>query len=562
MKRAATVLGVIIILLQGGFPDAVWFVCGLAACVFLCFRWKKRPPAKVALLMAAINLIFIASALYHGLSYEALASVGKLMVACLLLIAFFNIDADAGESLFVAGMVVAAIGFATFCGVVHWEGAVASRRLQSVFQYSNAAGLYLGVAALYVRQDAKRTHYAVFIETAMLLTQSVGAILVYIAGWAVLILKNKESDFRQTLFNFAVSLFCAGAVYAMVYVLALPPLGLILPVVLVIFRKKIRYWAGIVSRGKAVLWAGCALCIAAVAALLALRGLTPFATYLERLIQIGDGLKAMVSAPLGIGPGAWQYSYQAYQSAPYTATILHCGYVVAGVNAGIAVLILIGIGLVYWLKHQKWEEKSICVLMILLHAVMDITFSFLAIIYILAMLLPETLPSAKPSPIAARSLLIIPLALCAVVFISAAVKNIATWSANSGFYAAAAERLESRVIRNDTEASLTQMSLYMQTGEYDMLDSAFESMPYPNASAYSLKAQSLIQRQDYQEAAKYAYGCAELSPYGEEGYSILSEAAAHLDGTLQSEYMEKADALKAEHRVNPLFILIQKLEGR
>ena len=613
MKHAVTVLCILITLLQGGFSDAAWCICGIACAVILFFCWKRNLPAQFMVIMTAAVLVYAASALYHGVTYESLAAVMKLATACMLAIMFYNVEADVYETVFAAASVAAVIGCLTFCGIFHWDGAVASRRLQSVFEYANAAGVFFGIAAFITHHDEKRAPFAIVFETAMLLTQSIGAILVYLAGWAIFLLKNRESGFAPVFFNFAASVLAAVIMYAVVYVIAVPQLALAVPVALVVFRKLIRKGILLVSGYRALLWTGCGTAGAAVAGLFAMRGLRPVATYLERLIQIADGVKVMLRFPLGIGPGAWQFSFHAYQSAPYNASILHCGYAAAGVSAGIVAMAVIAAALIFWLKKQKWNAMSACIMMILMHAVLDITFSFLAIVFILAMLLPETMPgretaagaaqkekkqfraqrlkerenghSRKPVQALLRVIPALPLVLCVVVLLSAAVKNAAAWGANS-MGADAAEQLESRLVRADTEASLIQMEIYLATGEHGKFDAVFsgitgippahsmlhtQALQSPNtplresaaalrcARAYELMAKSLLQRGMYHEAAEYAYICAEMSPYNRTGFSLLEEILAHLDTAGQGPYREKIAVLKAETKESALYAYIQRL---
>ena len=586
MKHAVTIICVLTMLLQGGFSDAAWCICGIIAAGFLCLRWKRTVPAAALILMAAAVVIFAVPALFHGVSYEALASIMKLITACMLVLSFFAADTDARETVFVTGMAAAAVGYLTFCGVFHWDGAVASRRLQSVFQYANAAGIFLGVAAFLIRNDEKRAPFAIFPETAMLLTQSVGAILVYIAGWAIYLLKNgKKSEFPQAFLGFAVSLLSAAAIYAIVYMTGAAQLALVFPVAMIVFRKSIRKAIIKVSGFRILIRAGCFAGFAAVAALFAARGLRPVATYLERLIQIADGLKATMRNPFGIGPGAWQFMYQAYQSAPYNATILHCGYVAAIVGAGLAIVFPITLAIVYWLRRQKWDARSICVIMILLHAVMDITFSFLSIVFVLATLLAETFREGvsgmapreahppqrnanrqppreqqKKHPLELlRVLFAVPLALCAVLLVTSAIKNLAAWAASSGDPASAAELLGQRIIKNDTEALMTEMDLYLQTGDHDSLDATFRSVSRPNAEAYGIKARSQLQRRQYNEAADSAYLCAELSPHSDAGFLLLDETLPYLDEAAKMIYSTKAAALKSGTRQNALYLFIIRI---
>ena len=608
MKHAVTVICVLVMLLQGGFSDAAWCICGIIAAGCLCFRLNRKISARAMLLMSAAILIFAGSMMYNGISYEALAAIMKLVTACMLILSFFVIDTDARETAFVAGMAAAVVGYFTFCGVFHWDGAVASGRLQSVFQYANATGVFLGIAAFLTRNDEKHAPYSIFLETAMLLTQSVGAILVYIVGWAIFLLKAERefekqavkplhgvrrhsrtgfylSGFPKLLVGFAVSLISAAAIYAIVYMTGVPQLAMVLPVALIVFRKSLQKATVLISGYRFIIWAGCIAGAAAVISLFAVRGLRPVATYLERLIQIADGLKAAFSNPLGIGPGAWQFSYKAYQSAPYNASIIHCAYAAALAGAGIAIIVPIALAILYWLKRQKWDAKSVSVIMILLHAVMDITFSFASIVLLLAMLLSETILEGHPEkPLqktlqnkqqksppqiepenrqlykALRVLFVFPLMLCVITLAGTASKNIAAWAINAGDVESAAETLDKRIIKNDAEALLTEMALYLQIGDYESVDAVFGSIRDPNAEAYNIYSQALLRQNLSSEAAANAFMCAEKSPYSDTGYELLSETLRYLDEETRMMYINKTEALRSGIRENTLYTFILKIE--
>ena len=631
MKHVVTVACVLVMMFQGGYSDAAWCICGILAAGYLCFKWNRKIPARVMLLMLAAVLVFAGSMLYNGISYEALAAIMKLLTACMLILSFFVIDADAHETAFTAGIAAAAVGYFTFCGVFHWDGAVASGRLQSVFQYADAAGIFLGIAAFLTRNDEKSAPYAIFLETAMLLTQSVGAILVYIVCWAIYLLKaGKKSDFPTLFIGFALSLLSAAAIYAIVYMTGVPQLAMVLPVAMIAFRKSIHKAAKAVitfSGYRFIIWAGCFAGAAAVISLFAVRGLRPVATYLERLIQIADGLKAALSGPLGIGPGAWQFSYRAYQSAPYNATIIHSAYAAAIAGAGLAIIVPIALSLVYWLKRQKWDAKSVCVMMILLHAVMDITLSFASIVFILAMLLSETIKEGRPEKIrqarqknqasltgqgagrvsgriigrttgrkpemssqniwenmsrrsgpeagqakepqpepeskqlykVLRVLFALPLMLCAIVLVTTVTGNTAAWAIDTGDYESAAELLDQRIIKNDAEALLTEMALYLQTEDYDNLEAAFGSMKDPNAEACYIYSQALMRQYLFDEAAANAYLCAEKSPFSGTGYELLGETLRFLDEGTRMMYIGKAEALRSGLKENALYTFILRI---
>ncbi|MCL2836551.1 MAG: hypothetical protein FWE00_07465 [Defluviitaleaceae bacterium] len=559
MKYLLTVLLVLITIMQGGFSDAVWSLCGLVAALFLLTRARKRPPMPALVIMFPLIIAYAASAIIHGLPFESLAVVCRVMVTFLLFIAFYNIETDVSESVFIAGMVVAAIGFTSLCDVFYWNGAVISGRLQSVFQYANAAGFFLGVAAFLTRLNTKRSAFAPFIETALILTQSVGALIIYAAGWAIYLLKNKNVRFQLVLCGFAVSFFIAAGIYVLLFFSFMPQLGILSLVILLGFHKKLSLWVEALAKRRWFCRLGGAACLFAAWAVFLTRGLRPFATYIERLIHIWDGLRVIFRHPLGIGPGIWQYELFAHQSSLYSASKIHSEYIAAGVDAGFLAIAASLIFIIYWLKNMHWDGKAVCVIMVLLSAVMDISFSFLSITMVTVWLIVLTLPKSQTVPASARALFLLPLALCSVVFVQSAMKNHAGWIALTD-PPAAAEILERLYIRNDTGAALSRISIYLYMERHDLLEAVFEDLPHPGTIAHAQMTRSLMRRELYEEAAESVVVCIESGPHRLTGYRLLEQILPHLDGEMQNEYRRKADLLIPE--VNPLFAYIQAMEGR
>jgi hypothetical protein len=557
MKHIITALLIFITILQGGFSDAVWSLCGIIVILFLLFRAKKIPPKPVLILILLLTAVYVVSAVVHGLPFEALAVICRVMVASLLLFAFYNIETDITEAVFITGMVVAVIGFATLCELFHWDGAVVSNRLQSVFQYANAAGFFIGIAAFLTRTDTKHSSYAPFLETALILTQSVGALIVYGAGWAIYLLKNKDIRFQSVLCGFAVSAFAAGTMY--VILLFSPQLGLLPPILLLVFRKKLLSWIDTMAQQRWFGILGGGTCLLAASSVIFIRGFRPIATYLERLIHIWDGFGIISREPLGIGPGAWQFELFAHQSSLYSVARIHSEYIAVGVDAGFFAVIVLLLSVLYWMKNKQWSGKAVCVIMILLAAAMDIPFSFLSITLVAMWLIALTLPKSENIPTSARVFFLLPLALFAVVFAQSAIKNHASWVALTD-PPRAAEILAQLPVRNDTDAALTRISIYLYEDRHDLLDTVFEAMPNPSTVAHAQRTRSLIRRGLYEEAASSAIAAIESGPHRRvTADGLLEQILPNLDETLSEEYRHRAELLIPE--VNPLRKYIQAIKG-
>lgn len=534
---------------------------GILASVFLVFKAKQRPLAPVVVLLLSMILIYCVAVFYHGITFEALASVNRVIVFFLMLMVFFNIEADIDNTILIMGLVAAVIGIAAFCGIISWNGAVVARRLQSTFQYANTAGLFFAVTAFVAHHDKKRKHYAFILETAMLLTQSVGAILVYVLGWiAYAIIRRSKIDYFVC--SLMLALASAGLIFGLVYVIESPQLGVLPPLIVLVIWKKYRQHFIELAHKKITIWLGIAILPVMGFVLIFTRGLRPIATYLERIIQSIDGISIILSYPFGLGPGSWQFYFTAYQSAPYEVSKIHNEYVAMGVNAGFLAFILVIILATYLLKHQKWDYKGIAVMMILVHAVADIPFSFLAMIIIVAMLVANNNLETKPLPAYMRFAFVIPIMLCVLVFSDTAIKNRAAWMANAGELESAIQMLDNRLIQNNTEAILTQMSLFAQLGEHGNVERLHSALPRPNARAYTIRASSYLNHQRPDEAISMALTVIELAPHSPRSSILVRRILPYLSDDAQLAYREKTEIYMEGVRVNPLFIYITKiLEG-
>lgn len=560
-KHLITIACVFVLLFQGGFDDSIWSLAGMAAAAFLILKAKKRPLAPIVLLLLSMALVYCVAMFYHGLTFEALAAVNRVVVAFLILMVFYNMEADVDNTIIITGMVAAGIGLAAFSGIFHWDGAVSARRLQSTFQYANTAGLFFAVAAFIAYRHDKKRPYAFVFETAMLLTQSVGAIAVYIIGWVVfaVIKRSKVSCF---ICSFMLALVSAALVFGAVYVIQIPPLGILPPLIVFVVWKKYPQLFAAVAQKKFILWIGAGLLPAVGAVLIMTRGLRPIATYIERIIQSMDGINIMRRYPFGLGPGGWPFYFTQYQSAPYDVSIIHNGYVGMGVDAGFLVIIPVLVLLVYWFKHQKWGRSSVCVVMILLQAFMDIPFSFLIIVIVLAMLAAKGVPETWPMPAYMRLAFIVPVALCALVFSTAVISNRAAWLANNGQFEAAVHMLDNRLIHRDTDAILTQMQLFLLLGDHANVEQAYLSLPRRNARAYFIRAASYLDNEAPYEAMALAMSGITLAPHSSQGFLLAARIMPYLSADMQLVYHNKMEVYAEDTYVNPLFIYITRiLEG-
>jgi hypothetical protein len=574
MKTSVTVLIVIVTVLQGGFPDTIWAFVGVA--VFLAalvIKIKTLPDLHVTALMAVIALLSVISAAMSGGGMSGYIAAVKPLVAFGFLIVLYNVDFDLYEAAFAAGTAAAAIGLVSYSGMSLFAGGVISGRLQGTFQYANAAGLFLGACAFLTKRNTKRARFAVLMEIAMLLTQSVGAIAVY-AGITALSCARGNEKRAPIVAEFLLSAVSAALMYIVAYRLAIPVVATVIPVPAFVFCGKIRTLSTKFERAAAPLLIGAA--VLGTAGVLAVRGLRPLATYIERIIQIADGVSLMTRKPLGIGAGQWGLRYMEYQTAPYTSRLIHSGYIQLGVDSGIAAISAAAVILVLWTRRRMRGTESLAAAMILCHAAMDISLSFLSIDLLLCMLFVSTFPGHEIQKAntgnmervrfnaIARAALTAPLLLCVVIAYGAFEKNRALWIAERGNYDEAIRVAESAVFENDGEMMLKTMEWSYMSGAYADAIRTFDNMILgqsraPPPEAYHIKAVSEFASGDYLSCAEFALTCAIKAPYQEDGYDLLRQATSFLDDDSRGEYLKavsdaETDALAGR---NPLYKYIE-----
>jgi hypothetical protein len=247
-----------------------------------------------------------------------------------------------------------------------------------------------------------------------------------------------------------------------------------------------------------------------------------------------------------------------YQTAPYTSRLIHSGYIQLGVDSGIAALATAAAVLVLWTRRRMRGTESLAAAMILCHAALDISFSFLSIDMLLCMLFVSTLPGREMQraervlfKALTRASLTVPLLLCTVTAYGAFEKNRALWIAERGNYDEAIRVAESAVFENDGEMMLKMMEWAYESGAYADAIGTFDHMSMsqsraPPAEAYHIKAMSEFASGNYPVSAESALTCAVKSPYQEYGYSLLRQTAAFLDDDSRVEYLKVAGDLEAK----------------
>ena len=295
------------------------------------------------------------------------------------------------------------------------------------------------------------------------------------------------------------------------------------------------------------------LFVCAVVAFFAAAGTRPFATYVERLIQISDGFRTIRHNPFGIGAGAWGLEFQARQSAFYDAVVLHGSFTAIGVAAGFSAL-LCCLGLAWYALKTPFSKYKAALCMILIHSLFDFSLSFFAVTALLCMLAARGLEGGASLPRSFKPAFLLPLAVCAALVIPAAVKNRAMWAANEGRYAEALDFLNAGFLKRDAEAAMLRLRAVVAAGSFADFDAAFDFLRKPNAEAYSLAAQTFMRRGQFDDAAEMAELCAVNSPYSAGGYKLAESVMEFLPESRREGYADRLARLKADalKNINPL----------
>lgn len=285
------------------------------------------------------------------------------------------------------------------------EGAVNAGRMQFPFQYANTSGIFYAACAVLAlgSNNGRLRRAAVFPLAALLFTQSAGACGLFACAFAVLCAcRWREGAFTRVT-ELALLAACAAGAFALCFAAGegwalVAAAGAFAAGSLALGRLD---KARSAKRAAVVACALLAACVLACAGLLVQTGRVAQAgqTFVERLIQMGDAGAVVAANPvLGIGPDAWRLLYPYVQSAQYTATSVHCGYLQVALDAGLVGAALLVVAVVVGAKRAVScgnVPVACAILMIAVHGVFDIDFQFSALLAFLAMLLTAC-PAPKP----------------------------------------------------------------------------------------------------------------------------------------------------------------------
>ncbi len=397
MKTFVSFLFFISVLAQGGFYPRVHIFFGLLCTAIIIFPCLKIFFRLESIILAAVSLLYILSTFVTGFSIDVLLmSIHPLTVLMFLLI-IFNLKFDDRltiiKNICIFTIVISLVAIISYTGLFNIPGNQIANRLQFTFQYANVAGIYFAAIALAMHHysDEKLGCFIPIVETPLLLTQSIGAICCYMFGLASSIfLKYKHKGDKvktleliaQSILSLVISSLIAIAIYIIkiktsLYLLCLVPVAVLLSIC-INYKKIIDF----ILKHNIYKPLFAALPILILPVFLTPRWQRGILTLIERIIQITDSYKAVKHNLLfGLGPGNWEILKPHWQTAYYSASIVHSSYMQIAVDAGILALFLtVSIVVFFLFKARKGDPYFVsCILIILLHSTLDFSLSFLSI---------------------------------------------------------------------------------------------------------------------------------------------------------------------------------------
>lgn len=305
------------------------------------------------------------------------------------------------EALAWLGIVTAVLGFLIFAGLLPVDDGIYQSRLQSTFQYANAAAVWYGATGFLCLFSSKVLRSLSFVPfAAMLLCQSGGETLAYlvvlIVVGIVIVKDSNREELSETVF-----LFLWVAVVSFLVVSALGESdGLVAGLFIVLaatayvafwhpwFRDKLGYSS--LSLRALIVGPGACLAMAVVFLLVGHgdRIQQAMDTFTIRLVYDMDAIWVLMSnSLLGVGPDMWRYVYPQLQSAQYAASVVHCSYLQVAVDAGVPTLLLLAFAVFLglrglWRRRCGHMGQLACALLIAVHSVLDFDLQFASIAFL------------------------------------------------------------------------------------------------------------------------------------------------------------------------------------
>lgn len=422
MAAAMALIIMFSVLVQGGYFPTVFLICAIVMTCVLIFR-KGGRYSTCGWLLWGLAAWYLFTSLIHGYRADSLGQACLPVVCALFLTAYDSLDIAQKrrmlDYLIWGNWFFAGIAILAFCGILPLVGAVTAHRLQSTFQYANAAGSWFAAMALLTLGSIEQKNRRLALPgiVALFLTRSVGALGLYILLQLVQVfIKRKQHVWKETVLIHSLAALFSIALFFMTG-------WITLPIILLLYLAGWHLDKLIAIAGRIYLqWACLALGgIGMVIALYSRRAASSLATFAERIVQIHDGLAVITAHPIfGVGAGNWAEVYPYYQSAQYVSSVIHSGIIQIGVDAGIPAMALTVAFFLFALRRKgRRLSERLPVILLTVHSLADFTMRFFPIA---ALLIAVLLVCDEPKPSAQKTinLTIIPVVcaglLCAGLF--------------------------------------------------------------------------------------------------------------------------------------------------
>lgn len=540
------------VLLQGGFYPQAYLLLGICFFIASLFKLKRRPSKYEIILFGAACIFYIISSLSNYFSIETL-TYAMLPVVCFV---FWMLQANitmeqkqkTAEAVIIFTVIIAAAALLSLAGILPVSGGVSANRLQFTFQYANAAGIYFAAAALMAQgiENKKLRQFILLMETALFLTQSIGAVASYFAGLVLAIfIASKKGRIRAAEDNLCRTGISAGfamAFYFTVFKLQNTALSVLITGLIILFCLYFNKIKDVFLKYKINFIFAIGFIAIAVYLVFSQRIYQGSQTLLERFIQIYDGVAALMAHPvLGVGPGNWQYLLEPWKTAQYNAQVIHSSFIQIAVNAGLPALLVLAALVVYKLKNIKTNGYlRAAAIIILLHSLLDISLEFLSIDLLLIFILNygnenvQNIRFFKSTRLAAG----IALAVLCLCFYGGMVTSKAQRDYLSGRADLAVHVLETNEpLFTGSYGFMYDYSTYLlQNGQFDKALSVANSLPYKSAKGQQLIARYFEERGEVAKALGIVFASLEEAMYDMQAYAYARQLIEKLPQTECKEY--------------------------
>ena len=542
-------------LIQGGFYGICYLFIGILTLIIFPFIVKKLPPKKILFAGAAFCALYILSTVVNGYSFDSAVSFSRPIVCFVFLFIIYN--TDKAKLLKVILFSVCAIAFVSVVlYAAKVPGMASAGRLQGTFQYSNAAGICFAAAALMSNgvSDKKLKSTVFLFETALILTQSVGAVLCYILGYIFMFILSKISrqkfNAASQIITLGISLACAAVIYMLTRYFFVG--AIVITAMLYLFRIKLYDAVGKIHIGKIILYLG-GIVIVIIATVAVVMRSNALYTYAERLIQFSDSVNVIFHNSLsGIGAGNWQNVFAQWQSYPYGSAFMHSSIGQIGIDAGVLAVIVAGYMAYLFFRKKEASYIFIAGLMIAAHSLLDITLNFVFIDFLLIAAY-YLVDKDEPYVIKYKSLSFsayIPMCFLIYLFLGQLMINSA--KTENEF-----ERTEQYVYSSYTN-SYSLLNWCYDNQKYDK--AANLSMPCETYASLQIKTAALVALEEYDAAFTMAVKAIEAAPQKDIQYTLARKIIPNLPEWRQSECEKLLNQYKEATQVKQT-ILNQFMKG-